>query len=188
MRALHNFRCRFACHCCPGSTRSAPSRVAPSESENLLDGRDACPIHRRFARNPRQALPTARQSHKNRFPVSRLRVLSPMLGEVAAGLWRRQNCAENSTGGVRRRCYVLSERLPGDSSGVEYHSGLISDSGGNAAWGRKNRHILKALPNATRKPQLMSLRFRDRSSGSTRPRVMVSLFQTKIIFQTFYFT
>jgi hypothetical protein len=188
MRALHNFRCRFAGHCCTGSTRSAPSRVTPSESENLLDGRDACPIPRRFARNHRQVLATACQSHKNRFPVSRLRVLSPTYGEVPGGLWRRQNCAENSTGGVRRQCYVLSERLPGDSSGVEYHSGLTSESGGNAAWGRKNRHILKALPNATRKPQLMSLRFRDRSSGSTRPRVMGSLFQTKIIFQTFYFT
>src|SRR6476620_4194468 len=188
MCVLHNFRCRFAGHCCTGSTRFAPSHVTPSESENLLDGRDACPIRRRFARNPRQVLATACESHKNRFPVSRLRVLSPTYGEVPGGLWRRQNCAENSTGGVRRRCYVFSERLPGDSSGVEYHSGLISESGGNAAWGRKNRHILKALPSATRKPQLMSLRFGDRSSGSTRPRVMVSLFQTKIIFQTFYFT
>jgi len=36
-----------------------------------------------------------------------LRVLSLTVGEVAAGLWRRQNCAENSTGGVRRQCYVL---------------------------------------------------------------------------------
>ena len=140
-----------------------------------------------LARNPREFFALACESHKNRFPVSLLRVLSPTYGEVPGGLWRRQNCAENSTGGVRRRCYVLDERLPGDSSGVEYHSGLRSESGGNAAWGRKNRHILKALPNATRKPQLMSLRSRDRSSGSTRPRVMVSLFQTKIIFQTFYF-
>jgi hypothetical protein len=187
MRALHNFRCRFASHCCPGSTGSTPACVTQAKSENLLDGRDACPIPRRFARNPREFFALACESHKNRFPVSLLRVLSPTYGEVPGGLWRRQNCAENSTGGVRRRCYVLDERLPGDSSGVEYHSGLRSESGGNAAWGRKNRHILKALPNATRKPQLMSLRSRDRSSGSTRPRVMVSLFQTKIIFQTFYF-
>jgi hypothetical protein len=185
MRALRNFRCRFACHCCTVSTDSVGARIAAPETQNLLDGRAACPIPRRAAHKLRRSLAPSSESYKNRFPLSRLRVSSPTVGEVEAGLWRRENRAENSTGLPRRRCYVLSERQPGDSSGVEYHAGLKSESGGNAAWGRKNRHILKALPNATRKPQLMSLRFRDRSSGSTRPRVMVSLFQTKIIYQTF---
>src|SRR4029079_9248925 len=188
MPALRNFRCRFACHCCTASTDSVAARATALERQNLLDGRAACPIPQRTAHELRRVLVPPAESRKNRFPLSRLQVSSATCREVRVGLWRRENDAENSTGLPRRRCYVLTERQPGDSSGVEYHAGLKSESGGNAAWGRKNRHILKALPNATRKPQLMSLRFRDRSSGSTRPRVMVSLFQTKIIFQTFYCT
>ena len=100
------------------------------ERQNLLDGRAACPIPQRTAHEQRCILAPPSESRKNRFPLSRLRVSSATYREVQAGLWRRENDAENSTGLPRRRCYVLSERQPGDSRGVEYHAGLMSEAGG----------------------------------------------------------
>src|SRR6476660_10563718 len=125
-----NFPCRFISHCCPASTASTFARATQVKSENLLDGRAACPIPQHGERKPPRLLAFISQSHENRFPVSRLRVGLPTNGEVADALWRRRNCAEISTGLGRRQCYVLGERLPSDASGVEYHFGRTSEAGG----------------------------------------------------------
>src|SRR6476660_2298280 len=47
-----NFPCRFISHCCPASTASTFARATQVESENLLDGRAACPIPQHGERKP----------------------------------------------------------------------------------------------------------------------------------------